>query len=160
MYKSIEALILEQITHIQTFCYFICNPQRPLLIGTWRQNAQTHKFISLLNTAQETVLCNSTGASGQAVITYDSMTMQFCYWLSHNGLSQAVETALHIHSPAPIGVAGPILFNMTPGMNQIACITVSKEADEASLFDDLWYINVHTDRCPGGELRGQILKVY
>jgi CHRD domain len=152
--------MLEPITHIQNVILFIYYHDHfthgwTIMVAT----TQTHTFISLLNTAQETTPCNSTGASGQAVATYDSLTMQFCYWLSHSGLSQTVESALHIHSPAPIGLSGPILFNMTPGMNQVACITVNKEVDEASLFDDLWYINVHTERCTGGELRGQILLV-
>jgi CHRD domain len=110
----------------------------------------------VLNTAQETPKCSKTGGLGNAIATYDPATMQFCYALSYSGLSQPIEMFSHIHAPGAIGVTGPVIITLPNTPNKAACVNVTK-ADEYTLFDELWYFNVHTSACPGGELRGQIL---
>jgi CHRD domain len=96
-------------------------------------------------------------ALGNAIATYNRKTKVFCYKLSYAGLSQEVENASHIHAPADIGVAGPVLFTLPSGANKAACVNVTATGEE-SLYAERWYFNVHTKACPGGELRGQILK--
>lgn len=117
------------------------------------------KFIALLSIAQETPTCDETAALGNALATFNRRTKQFCYSLSYIGLSQEVEMFSHIHAPGDIGETGPVIFTLPTGANKAACVKVSNSADEESLMKDLWYFNVHSAECPGGELRGQILKL-
>lgn len=73
----------------------------------------------------------------------------------------APATASHIHSPAPAGMNGPVLFPFsgvpaaTAGSipTQSFAITAAQVSD---LQNGLMYMNVHTSTFPGGEIRGQL----
>jgi CHRD domain len=112
-----------------------------------------------LNTAQENPVCAQTGATGNAIATYDPATSQFCYALSYTGLSSLPEKFSHIHAPGQIGVNGPVLFTLPTTPNKMGCVTVTEEQED-SLLANLWYFNIHsTPACESGELRGQIIKI-
>jgi hypothetical protein len=67
-----------------------------------------------------------------------------------------VITAQHIHIGAP-GVAGPVAFSLNAfvgGVSETDCALLP--ADVTNLKNGLYYVNVHSNVFPGGEIRGQI----
>ena len=109
-----------------------------------------------LNTGQETTGSN-TGASG--FFSYTVEGTQLCYTLTVNGLSGNA-VAAHIHL-APRHVAGPIKIPLSvPSAANFS--TSGCTMADASLLADLqanpkaYYVNVHTQLFPGGEVRGQL----
>ena len=93
--------------------------------------------------------------TGLGTITLDTVTNQLSWNITWGGLL-GFPTAMHFHGPAlttqnagvqvSTGVAGPpVLGN--------AILNASQEAD---LLAGLWYLNLHTNAFPGGEIRGQV----
>jgi hypothetical protein len=110
-------------------------------------------YFALLSAAQEVPGCMST-ALGNAVATVDGD--QFCIRLSYDGLS-GPELFSHVHGPAAIGETGPVVFTMDMTTQKTQCFTLSKDNMKA-IENEEYYFNVHSDMCPGGEIRGQILE--
>lgn len=106
----------------------------------------------------------ATGASGTAGITFDGTTVSYSVEL-HN-----INNVLfgHIHSGAA-GTNGPVRVTLYPGppVASVNGILVSSSFTAADVngisFDNLIremksgtaYVNFHTTRYPGGEVRGQ-----
>jgi len=135
-------------------------------------------FITAMNAAQNPTQCDS-DALGNGIFTYkDGM---LCAYLSYSGLKNGdVENRSHIHGPAAIGENYSDIvvtfYNRNtegtegelPGSNKSACydldaINEEKNYDygtlESLLFDGLLLVNIHSDYCDKGEIRGQILPV-
>lgn len=113
-----------------------------------------------VNNGQETTGAD-TGASG--FFSYTIGDDQFCYTLEARDLSVPA-VAAHIHV-APRKVAGPIVLPLTVGTGTdwtvSECVDADTDAD-AALLDAIassprsYYVNVHTQTFPGGEIRGQL----
>ena len=109
-------------------------------------------YFALISAAQEVPGCISS-ALGNAVATVDGD--QFCIKLSYDGLS-GPEIFSHVHGPAAIGETGPVVFTMALTTQKTQCFTLTKD-NKKNLEDEEYYFNIHSDMCPGGEIRGQIL---
>lgn len=110
-------------------------------------------YFSLLNPAQETPACPTSTALGNAILTY--MDMKLCIRLSYTGLSD-VELFSHIHGPAMIDATAGVLFTLGMDTNKVECFTLTTE-QEGFLMAGMLYFNIHSEECPGGEIRGQII---
>jgi CHRD domain len=124
-------------------------------------SAQTFTFTAVLNSGQEPPPnTNDSKALGVAFVTFNTDTGELCFSISYEDFNlTSEETNAHFHAPAPPGVnAGVIIQLPTPGSPKNGCVTPElTEAQRRDLFRGLWYINIHTARNPGGEIRGQLL---
>lgn len=117
-------------------------------------------FQATLNGLQE-VPANASPATGSASILFDDVTKELSWNISFSDLMSAA-TAAHFHGPAGPGVNASVQAAI-PGVMGLVSGTVSGSAlltlgQEADLFSELFYINIHTSVFPGGEIRGQVLR--
>lgn len=115
-------------------------------------------FDASLNGAQQ-VPPVITDAKGTAsfVATWDMDSIRYDVVL--DGLSGPLQAA-HLHN-APINVAGPVVIDLTEGINGnriTGWITSATAGDIIELLEGNLYINVHTDANPNGEIRGQVYR--
>ena len=101
---------------------------------------------------------NASPGTGHASGTYDDVTNTLMIDITGSGVT-APFTAGHIHRGA-VGVAGPVVFgqtNMAGGTNWMSHgVHVLSAAQEADMLGGLYYVNLHTQSFPGGEIRGQM----
>jgi hypothetical protein len=112
----------------------------------------TENYFALINAAQEVPVCVSS-ALGNAIATVQDD--QFCIKLNYDGLS-GPELFSHVHGPAAFGETGPVIFTLDTSTQKTQCFMLTPDQMK-DLDDKLWYFNIHSDMCPGGEIRGQIL---
>jgi Cu/Zn superoxide dismutase len=119
----------------------------------------------LSSTIQVTARCNGgnevpavmTQGQGLAVITLNKKMTAGEFFFQATGLSGPI-TGIHIHAGLE-GENGPVLFNLTPfldGDMVRAKIEFDSFFTVNSLLDGEYYLNVHTEDNPGGEIRGQL----
>lgn len=98
-----------------------------------------------------------TDASGFARILVDEDAMELTWRVFHAGIASPV-TAAHIHGPAIQGEnAGVVIDLGADGLESpITGSTTITEDQLSDLKSGLWYVQVHSEQNPAGELRGQI----
>lgn len=113
-------------------------------------------FSANLSGSQE-VPSNLSPATGFGSVLLSDDQSSINVSLNFSGLL-AAQTAAHIHGPAAPGVNGPVVFPLPLGQVSNAVFAITP-AQAASLMNELFYFNVHSQQFPGGEIRGQILAV-
>ena len=122
--------------------------------------ATTINLTANLDCAQANAGVGTCGAGGTgtglATITLDDVTNALAWNITWSGLS-GTETLMHFHGPAlpnqnagvqiGVGVAGPPVIGNA----------IINDLQEADLLAGLWYLNLHTDLFPAGEIRGQVV---
>jgi hypothetical protein len=121
--------------------------------------AASVSFKVALTGAQEVPPVQSPGA-GTVDITYDPSTRVVTWTITSDGLSGPV-TMAHIHGPAAEGKNGPVVIWLSK-QGTSAASPISGQAtltpEQAQQFAaGEWYINVHTQAHPAGEIRGQLM---
>jgi hypothetical protein len=98
------------------------------------------------------------GASGSAAMTFDTDENLLSWNIAFSGLSDTPILA-HFHGAAPAGATAPVQVDIAAisGLNSplIGSATLT-EQQESDLLAGLWYINIHTNLNPTGEIRGQV----
>ncbi len=130
-----------------------------LLVPIGSQNAFATQFSCSANMlGGNEVPPNASPGSGTLTGTYDDVTNQLSWNISWINLL-GTETLMHFHGPAPVGNnagvqvdVGAISGVASPSVG----LTNIAPAQGADLLAGLWYINLHTNTFPGGELRGQV----
>lgn len=106
--------------------------------------------------AGEEVPPNSSTGTGSADATYNRSTGTLSYRVTYSGLTGPA-TAGHIHGPAApganAGVVVPFASATSSPITGEAKITPEQYNQLAS---GQYYVNIHTARNPGGEIRGQL----
>ena len=126
--------------------------------GMMRPSQKMDIFEASLTSSQEVPPADST-ATGSAEVQFNTNTNKVTWKVTFNGLTGPA-TAGHIHGPAPVGAnAGVVIpfagnLNAQPVMGEMT-VTPAQYADMAA---GLYYVNIHTARFPGGEIRGQLRK--
>ncbi len=127
--------------------------------GTGLAWADSISFKVMLTGAQ-CVPAVDTSGTGTADLTYDPATRVVSWNISYSGLSSAT-TMAHFHGPAKQGQnAPPVIWLSTQGSTPANPITgtATLTPDQAQQFlAGEWYVNVHTQSHPAGEIRGQVV---
>ena len=101
------------------------------------------------------VPATGSAATGKANITYDDKSKKLSWVVTYSGLS-GDPTAAHFHGPAAPGKnAGPVVDISGDIKKGTAELTADQAAD---LKAGKWYLNIHTEKFPDGEIRGQVVK--
>jgi hypothetical protein len=109
-------------------------------------------FTATLSGANE-VPPNESNATGSAELTYNRNTRIFQIVVEYSGF-EAV--GAHIHR-GEAGVNGPVVFGFDPPVSPINYTSEPLTSEqEADLYNELYYVNVHSAEYPGGEIRGQL----
>jgi hypothetical protein len=110
-------------------------------------------FTATLTGANE-VPANNTTANGTATLTLsgDEKTATVTYAVSNLSGNQ---TGAHIHGPAKPGENADVVFELT-GPSTVFPLS---DSQRVSLKSGLYYVNVHTDLFPSGQIRGQLTTV-
>ena len=117
------------------------------------------KFSAALNVGQERPNPKGTklGASGRFTATLNGTSLTWRLTFSH---LSGPATAAHIHLGAR-GVSGPVLIPLCgPCTSAVTGTTAVTAGQIADLKARKLYVNVHTSRNPGGEIRGQITRAF
>ena len=100
-----------------------------------------------------------TGATGTADLTYDPATRVLTWDVNHSGLSGQA-TMAHFHGPATQGENAPPVISLSENgaavSNPIKGQATLTPEQAQQMTAGEWYINVHTQANPGGEIRGQV----
>ena len=100
-----------------------------------------------------------TGATGTADLTYDAATRMLTWNVTYSGLSGPA-TMAHLHGPATTGKnAPPVVWLSEKGAavsNPIKGQATLTPEQAQQMTAGEWYINVHTQANPNGEIRGQV----
>src|SRR6185437_13365506 len=111
-------------------------------------------------TGAEQVPPVETPAKGSAAITYDPATRVVTWAITYSGLS-APATMAHFHGPAEKGKNAPVLIWLstkgTPAASPFKGEATLTPEQAQQFTAGEWYVNVHTQEHPGGEIRGQVL---
>jgi hypothetical protein len=128
------------------------------LVWTGAVHAATLSFKTPLSGA-ECVPPVDTSGTGTANFTYDPATRALTWDISYSGLSSPV-TMAHFHGPAKKGEnAKPVIWLTTQGKAPTNPIkgSATLTPEQAQQFTaGEWYVNVHTQSHPAGEIRGQV----
>ena len=117
-------------------------------------------FSVQLRGAEEIPPVQTTG-SGVADLTYDPATRTVTWTVTCSGLS-GTATMVHFHGPASRGEKGAVQLWLS---KQGSVVEGGRVAGQATLTPEQadqftagrWYVNVHTQTNPGGEIRGQVV---
>jgi hypothetical protein len=132
-------------------------PAIALIILASPSLAATLKFSATLTAAAETPPTTS-GGSGTADATFDTVTKALTWTITHKGLTGEVKAA-HFHGPAAVGAkASPVLPIVGSMASPIKGKAVLTDPQAKDLENGLWYFNLHTAKYPDGELRGQLVE--
>jgi CHRD domain len=130
-------------------------------ITVWsaRTQAAALSFKVALTGAQQVPPVQTT-ATGTADLTYDPTTRMLTWSVTSNGLSGPA-TMAHFDGPAAEGKnASPVIWLSEKGgpvPNPIkGSATLTPEQAQQFMAGE-WYVNVHTQADPGGEIRGQVM---
>ncbi|KQU74442.1 hypothetical protein ASC75_20645 [Aminobacter sp. DSM 101952] len=116
--------------------------------------SETMKFKADLKAASEVPPTDSPG-TGTADVSVDSATKKLTWTVTSTGLTGDA-TAAHFHGPAAVGEnADPVVDISSSVASGSADLTDQQMAD---LQAGKWYLNIHTQKFPDGEIRGQVEK--
>lgn len=116
--------------------------------------AETVKYSADLTPGAEVPPTEST-ATGMADVTVDTDANTVSWVVTVDGLTGDA-TAAHIHGPASEEEnAGPVIDMSDAIMEGSGDIT---DEQIAELEDGKYYVNIHTEEYPDGEIRGQLAK--
>src|ERR1700735_5675551 len=100
-----------------------------------------------------------TAGSGTAELTYDPATRVVTWNITYSGLSSPA-TMAHFHGPAKAGQHAPPAIWLSkdgtpPANTRTGSATLTPEQAKQS-SDGEWYVSLHTQAHPAGEIRGQV----
>ncbi|MFC5271746.1 CHRD domain-containing protein [Adhaeribacter terreus] len=141
------------------------NPSGEIRGQVYRLAREGYTFV--MNGKQEVPSVNTAG-SGSGVVSIDRDQTNAHYMMAWSGLSGPA-TVAHFHL-GKFGVAGPIIFHLTPSFNNTSNPTAAAgywnagstppftTRNSVQFRSDSIYVNIHTAANPSGEIRGQVFR--
>jgi CHRD domain len=121
--------------------------------------AATQSFQVPLTGSQQ-VPAAETAGKGMAELTYDPATRVVTWNITYSGMSGPV-TMAHFHGPAANGEnAAPQVWLTAKGKsaeNPIKGQATLTPEQAKDFLAGKWYVNLHTQAHPAGEIRGQVV---
>ena len=135
------------------FAFLVC--LLIIAISCKKSNSSDVVFKATINGASQTPP-NSSLATGAATLTYNKDTKIFSIVVTFSGLTATIS---HIHK-APVGVVGDVIFPFPSPIKSPINYTspVLTASQDSALNADLYYVNIHSETFPDGEIRGQLIK--
>ena len=100
---------------------------------------------------------NGSKGTGTLTGTYDPSSRKLTYDVTYENLTGPA-TMAHFHAPAPMGKAAGVEVPIKGSVaSPITGEVTLSETDAKNLTDGMTYFNVHTDKNPKGEIRGQVM---
>ena len=118
--------------------------------------AATEVFKGTLSSGAEVPPVTGTG-TGTAVVNFDTATKQITYTVTYSGLSGPAKAA-HIHCGAAAGANAGVAVPFKSPDSPITGTATLTDAQIADLEAGKCYVNIHTEKNGGGELRAQLSK--
>ncbi len=142
------ALLLERLEA----AFYNQNAGKPYLTGGGTKTGTS--LTALLSGNEETPPVNS-AATAMAHFSLSDDQTQLTYDVQVMGLASPA-IAMHLHRGAR-GAPGDIVYTLNTPFNGMAAGMVTlNPADLAMLLNQGFYLNIHTQNYPGGEIRGQV----
>lgn len=101
------------------------------------------------------VPATDSAGKGTAEVTVDTDTKKVSWTMSVEGLSGDA-TAAHAHGPASATESAPPVIDMSGDMMMKGSADIT-EAQWTDMKAGKYYVNVHTEKFPDGEIRGQLM---
>ena len=131
-----------------------------LLVGLWlllagsAQADLIYRIVFLSPGQVVPVVGPGACCTGFGSYIYDTMTHLLDFDVTLSGLT-GNEIATHVHGPAGFGTNGPEIFTLPPGLHKVGTLGPLDGTQFSQYLDEFWYMDIHTDLFPGGEMRGQ-----
>jgi CHRD domain len=131
-------------------------------------------------TGSNEVPANDSKGTGTVTATYDTASKKLTWKGEYSGLTGPT-TMAHFHGPAEpfelisgemggtnldpswqhphqLGTNADVTVVITPITSPFEGSATLTDAQAAELIAGQWYVNIHTDTHPGGEIRGSVVK--
>jgi hypothetical protein len=126
------------------------------VLGWGYAQAASEAFKGTLSGAAEVPPVAGSGA-GTATVTLDTATKMATYSVTYTGLSGPAKAA-HIHCGAAAGANSGVAVKFDNPASPISGSATMTDAQIADLEGGKCYVNVHTEKNGGGEVRAQLAK--
>ncbi len=115
----------------------------------------TSTMMTRLSGASEVPPTMGSGA-GSVETSYNAETHMLRWTVTYSGLSGPA-TGGHFHGPAMPGENAPVVIPFSGSLaSPISGGVILTPAQASDLLAGKWYVNLHTQANPGGEIRGQV----
>ena len=126
----------------------------PLLLGASAAQAENVSLVAHLLGSTEVPVTQS-DAFAEAQFTYDSTSHALQYYVNYDGVTPA---KVDMQGPATAKEKAPAALNI-PLSNSPISGTVQLTAEQSQqLLGGKMYLDISSQKYPGGEIRGQIVK--
>lgn len=123
--------------------------------GSGSGSGSTTTFRAMLSGASEVPPTQSSG-TGNLEASLDKATHTLRWKMTYSGLTGPA-TAAHFHGPALPGTNAGVVVPFPNAGSPIDGQATLSPAQTDDLMAGKWYVNVHTERYPAGEIRGQVM---
>lgn len=117
-------------------------------------SAEEKKFTANLAAASE-VPPNDSAGTGTAEITFDTESKELTWTVEFSGLTGPA-TGAHFHGPAAEGENAGVAVAIEGTESPLSGSATLTDEQVAQLEGGMWYVNIHTEANPDGEIRGQV----
>jgi hypothetical protein len=125
-------------------------------------NANETEFENIELAGNKEVPISESPGTGIFNGTYNADTKILTYTVSWTLATSSTVSAMHFHGPASTDQSAPPVvhisgFPTTPTGSYSGATTTLTSTQEAELLGGQWYINIHSNNFPNGEIRGNLL---